>query len=299
VNVELRHLRSFVAVAEELNFTRAAARLHLAQQALSAQISQLEERVGTKLFHRTTRRVELTPAGRVLLERVPALLRDVDTALDAALAAARGETGRLVVGLLATAQLDFTPRVLHAFSAERPQVKVSVRNVAFDEPSGGVRDGTSDVAIVWAPFSADGLVCEPLFDDPRVAVLAADHPLAKRKRLRAEELAEEPIVWVEDFDPVARDFWTLAEHRGGRPPRIGATITGFWDLFAAVRSGQAVSASPVSVVGNLPWDDIVTRPVTGLAPAQVAVCRRADDANPLSELFARIAREIVADVAPG
>lgn len=161
-----------------------------------------------------------------MLERVPTLLEGVDHALEAAVQAGRGETGELAVGLLATAPLDFTPRMLRAFADARPQVAVSVRNYPFDDPSGGLRDLRTDVALVWMPFSSEGLACEPLFADPRMAVLAADHPLAACSELEARDLVDEPIVWVDDMDPVARDFWTLADHRPGRPPRIGARVTG-------------------------------------------------------------------------
>jgi DNA-binding transcriptional LysR family regulator len=289
VSVELRHLRAFVAVAEELNFTRAAARLHLAQQALSAQIRQLEALLGTPLFVRTTRRVELTGAGRALLERAPALLANVEEALDSAVTAGRGETGELTVGLLATASLDFTPRLLRAFAEELPEVSVSVRNFSFDDPSGGVRSGQADVALVWLPFADEGLACERLFDDARVAVLAADHPLAERPELTVEDLLDEPFGWIDDLDPVARDFWTLGDRRGGEPPRIGAHITGFDDLFAAVRAWSVVAASPASVVTVLPFTDLVTRPVRDLEPAGFAVCRRANDPNPVAERFVKAA----------
>jgi LysR substrate binding domain len=131
------------------------------------------------------------------------LLADVDEALDVVATAGRGETGELTVGLLATASLDFTPRLLRAFAEELPEVAVSVRNFSFDDPSGGMRSG-----------QADG--------------------------------------WIDDLDPVARDFWTLGDRREGRPPRIGAHITGFDDLFAAVRAGRVVAASPASVVTVLP-----------------------------------------------
>jgi DNA-binding transcriptional LysR family regulator len=293
MDVELRHLRSFVAVAEELNFTRAAERLHLAQPALSTQIRQLELRVGARLLDRTTRRVELTPAGRALLEAAPGLLAGVDDALRAARRAAAGETGELTVGLLATAALDVTPRILRAFAAERPQVAVSVRNVDFADPSGGVRSGDADLAMVWLPFEDEGLACDPLFDDRRMAVLAADHPLAAREALAAEDLLGEPFCWVEGVDPVAGAFWTLDELRGG-PPRVGATVTGFEDMFAAVRSGAAIAAIPASIASTLPFPDIAARDVGGLPGATVAICRRAGTDDPLVEAFAACAMEVCA-----
>jgi len=293
VEVELRHLRSFVAVAEELNFTRAAARLHLAQPALSAQIRQLEQRVGARLFERTTRRVELTPAGRALLGEAPGLLEGMDAALRSARMAAAGETGALTVGLLATAALDVTPRILRAFARERPRVTVSVRNVEFADPSGGVRAGDADLAMVWLPFRDDGLACDPLFDDRRMAILAADHPLAAREELAVADLLAEPMCWVEGVDPEAGAFWTLDEQRGAPPP-IGATVTGFEDMFAAVRSGAAFAAIPASIATTLPWEDIAVRPVHGLPGATVAICRRAGSEDPLVEAFAACARDVCA-----
>jgi DNA-binding transcriptional LysR family regulator len=292
VNVELRHLRSFVVLAEELSFTRAAARLHLAQQALSAQMKQLEQRLGAQLFARTTRSVELTPAGRALMERVPALLAGLDDALESARAAARGETGHLTVGLLAAAPLDLTPRVLREFSRRRPAASVAVRNVPFTDPSGGVRTGEADVAIVWLPFATDDLDVEVLLEDERAAVLPADHPLAAQTEVRAADLAAEPFGWIDDLDPVARDFWTLAAHRDGHPARIGARITGFDDYFAAVRSGQAVAATPASIARMLSWPDIAVRPLPDAEPARLAVCRRAHDPNPLATIFGNAAREL-------
>lgn len=293
VNVELRHLRAFVVLAEELNFTRAARRLNIVQQALSTQIRQLEDSLGAELFVRNTRSVTLSPSGQALLALAPQTLQIVETAFDQVRQSTMGESGALSLGLLATAALDFTPRLLRAHAQACPNVQVSIRNVAFDDPSGGLRNRITDVALVWRPFDESGLACEPLFTDRRVAVLPVDHPLCQEDFVDAEALAAEPFVWVDDMDSVARDFWTLAEMRGGRPPRIGATITGFEDLFAAVRAGRAVAACPESIAGHLPWADLTTRPVRGLSPAIVAICWRADDHRSLVGSFVECARRLI------
>lgn len=290
MSIELRHLRAFVVLAEERNFTRAAGRLHVVQQALSAQIRQLEDELGTPLFVRTTRHVALTAAGQALLEHAPAALQHVESTVDHVRHSARGETGALTLGLLATGALDFTSALLRAFAEERPQVALTIRNVTFDDPTGGVRDRRADVALVWRPFDETGLACEPLFTDERMAVLPANHPLAARRVVEARRLADEPFVWVEDMDPIARDFWTLASLRDGRRPRIGATISGFEELFTAVRAGRAVAACPRSVTAALSWADLVTRPVRGLPPAIVAACWRRDDTRPLVQAFVACAR---------
>jgi DNA-binding transcriptional LysR family regulator len=239
---------------------------------------------------RTTRHVALTAAGQALLAHAPSALQHVDAAIDQVRHSAQGDGGPLTIGLLATASLDFTPQLLRAFAAERPRADVSIRNVAFDDPTGGVRDRRTDVALVWRPFDEAGVSCEPLFADERMAVLPAGHPLAAGRFVDPAALADEPFVWVEHMDPIARDFWTLAEVRGGRPPRIGATITGAEDLFAAVRAGRAVAASPRSITAALPWTDLVSRPVRGLAPAIVAACWRSDDTRPIVRAFVACAR---------
>lgn len=295
MNVELRHLRSFLAVAEELNFTKAAARLHLAQQALSSQIQQMEQELGVVLFVRSTRKVELTASGRRLLETLPEAVRHVESVLADVKRHADG-SGSLTLGLLATSLLTFTPKLLRAFAAQWPNVEVTIRNIPFNDPTGGVGGRQSDAALVWLPFTVRDLACDPLFPDPRVAVLAADHPLARLERVPAGVLAQEPFVWVDDMDPVARDFWTLADQRGGRPPKIGARISGFEELFAAVRAGQAVASSPSSIAGALPWTDLTTRPVDGLTPAIVGICWRPADGNPIVEAFVGCAKVVAREM---
>ena len=136
----------------------------------------------------------------------------------------------------------------------------------------------------------DGLLCEPLFEDRRLAVMAATHPLASRPSLTPDELAAEPFVWVREIDPVTGAFWTLERYRAGNPLLVGAHITGFEDMFPALRAGQAVAAIPESVAVGLPWPDIVVREVVGLEPATVALCRRADDSRAIVEAFAAVVR---------
>ncbi len=286
MDVELRHLEAFAVLAHELNFTRAAAKLHMTQQTLSSQVRQLETRLGATLFDRTTRTVTLTDAGRTLQLHVPGIMEAVELAMAETRETVGGERGTLTVGLAGVAGLDLTPRVLRAFAGARPLVSLIVRNIDFKDASGGLLSGATDVALLWLPVP-DGVEVVELLDDARVAVLAADHPLAAKDELTAGELAAEPFVWIEEMDPVARTFWTLSEHRGGAPARVGATISGFEDLFAAVRAGRAVAAPPASVVSTLPWTDLVSRPVTDLAPATLAVCHSAGDARPLVEAFVR------------
>jgi DNA-binding transcriptional LysR family regulator len=295
VEAELRHLRAFEVVAQELNFTRAAVRLHVSQQALSAQIRELEHRVGAELLVRTSRSVALTDAGRTLLRHVPGILLAVGQALAETRAAGQGPRQTLTVGLAGVAGLALTPAVLRAFSSEHPAAEVTVRNVDFSDASGGLASGETDVALVWLPVP-DGIEVVPLIEEPRVAVLASDHPLASAEEINAADLADEPFVWIDEMDARVRDFWTLAEYRVGRPIRVGARITGFEDSWAAIRAGMAVAASPKITVDGMTSEGIVTRPVRGLTPALLGVCCRPHDDRSLVRAFVET---VVAIVAPG
>ena len=150
----MKHLRAFVAVAEELNFTRAAERLHLAQQALSTQIRQLEERVGERLLERTTRKVELTPAGEAMLEHARTVLGGADRAVAAARAAGGDGPLRLTIGFLVPADHEPMRAALDLFAERRPDVEVLIHFGEVVDPSVGLRDGLADVAVVVGASTA-------------------------------------------------------------------------------------------------------------------------------------------------
>jgi DNA-binding transcriptional LysR family regulator len=288
-------LRGFVAVAEELNFTRAAQRLHLAQQALSAQIRQLEERSGARLLERTTRRVELTPAGEALLPAARAVLEALDEGL-AAVSRRAGHT-RLRVGLSTTASVELVGEVLRRFGELHPDVEVAVRNSAFQEPTGGLAEGLADVAFVRPPFRADGLEMETVLSEPRMALLPKSHALAASELLRPEDIVDEPWIWVDGTDPEAAAFWTLAEHRGGRLLRIGAHITSFDEYFSVVSAGLAIGVAPESAIRALgpSFPSLRFIPVEGLEPATVAVAWRSPGESEAIRAFVDLARTL----APG
>ena len=287
--MELRQLRAFEVLAQELNFTRAAARLHLSQQGLSAQIQSLERLTGTPLFERTTRSVALTEAGRTLLRHVPGILLSVGQAMaETRQAPARDVGPRLVVGLRGVSGLGLVTTVVRSFRAAHPHVDLSMRNVTFGDASAGLMSGETDVALAWLPVP-DGLSSVPLLTDRRLAVLSADHPLAALEEVNAADLADEPFVWIDEMDARVRDYWTLAEYRVGRPVKVGARISGFEDAWEAVRAGLAVAASPAMMLTRLPGTGIVTRPIRGLGPATLGVCRRTNDGRALVSAFVETA----------
>jgi DNA-binding transcriptional LysR family regulator len=293
VALEFRALRYFVAVAEELHFTRAAERLYIAQPALSEQIRRLEDELGVELLRRTTRKVELTAAGEEFLTRARRIVEEADAALAEASRAARGETGSVRVATGATAGLEQVPRVLRAFREERPLVHLDLRQIEWEDYSGGLHDGTVDAAFVWLPFTQGGLSVVALLEEPRVVALAAGHPLAGERELRMEQIVDEPWPWAET-DPVALAFWTCADFRGGAAARRGPKIRSMEGMLEGVRAGLCVATVPRSQARVSAWPGIVFRPVADLTPATLALGWRPDSEAPVVRALVAIAGRVAA-----
>jgi DNA-binding transcriptional LysR family regulator len=293
---EVRHLVYFLAAAEELNFTRAARRLHVVPQALSTAIAQLEDILGVKLFDRTPRRVALTGSGTTFLRLAREAVAAVDAATLAARDAGRGLTGRLRVGLAATGALALTPRLLRAFARRYPQVVLEVRHFDFTDPSGGMWSDESDVALVRPPFDVDGLVLEPIGAEPRYAVLPADHPLSGTGPLTFAQLAAEPWMDV-PTDPQWCHFWSGAEYRSGPVPRSAVCLSQD-DLFEAARAHRAIGLVPASVARAQAWPGLAFVEVSDIAPSVVSVALPGNGCVPQAANLASMAREVAGRQQP-
>lgn len=201
--MELRHLRAFVAVAEELHFTRAARRLHLAQQALSSQIRQLEKNIGTPLFRRTTRFVELTLAGRLLLDRAPDILARVDASWDTVTRiAANGRYDPLRIAYTPTAGNDTFPKLAGEFRDRYPDFKIKAQEAWIREAVAGVLGGAFDVGLVRHPEPAKHLSVQLVRWEELRIVLSAEHPLARGERVDQSQLEEMVFALLpRDYSP--------------------------------------------------------------------------------------------------
>jgi DNA-binding transcriptional LysR family regulator len=290
-SIELRHLRYFFAVAEELNFTRAARRLIVAQQTLSEGIVQLETILGLRLFERSTRPVQLTDAGARWLPHARETLEAAERAHDAAAQLRNGYTARLRVGLAATAAFALTPTLLEAFRRRHPRVALSTRHFDFGDPTGGLLSGATDIAIVRPPFSAEGLELLVIASEPRYVALSDQHPLAQRDSVSFEEIADEPWIEVDEPDPVWCAFWRLTALRI-QPLRVGAHGQGLQDLLEAARTGQAVGVVAESVARGQPWPRLSFVKVADIPSSDVAVAWRAGDSLPPVNEFIAVAREL-------
>src|SRR4051812_1647197 len=180
-NIELRHLRYFVAVAEELHFGRAAKRLGIAQPPLSLQIQRLEAELGVALFERTSRRVELTAAGHALLEDGKRVIEDFYSATDAARRAARGETGSLTVAFAASVMFLSLPKIIRRFREQFPSVRLELRELSTGLQIAALRRGDLDIGFLREPPTDDAFVTETVMRERLVLALSKRHELASRK----------------------------------------------------------------------------------------------------------------------
>jgi DNA-binding transcriptional LysR family regulator len=288
--LDLRVLRSFVAVAEELHFGRAAARLHLAQPSLSAQIRKLEHGLGATLLERTSRHVELTPAGAVLLREAKRLLVSAERAAVATREAAEGIQGSLIVGFQGNAAAELTPKVLAAFQARHPRVQVEMRSHDFSDPTLGLCTGSVDVAFVRPPLLLhDWLALEVLFIEPRLLVVASDSPLAQHRELSVEQVVGEPFV-ARRAPSSWRDFWLATDVRDAHPVRLGAEVAGVDECFEAILSGRGMAFTQASTQRFYDRPGLCFIPVRGLPPSPLAVAWRTDMETALVRDFVETAR---------
>jgi DNA-binding transcriptional LysR family regulator len=293
--VELRQLRYFVTVAEELHFSRAAARLHLAQSALSAQIRQLEAEVGGPLLVRSTRRVALTPAGEAMLQDGRAILAAVNGTLGRVRALARGEASSLVIGSLGPAPGDLLAPLLARFGGRHPDVRVEIRAFDFNDTVDGLRRHGADLAFLYAPLHEPDLVVTPLLSEPRVVVLPRTHPLAGRAALRPSDLAGETFVTQPDSAPQDwRDFWMLVDELGQRPPispYVGEKLEEWLHL---IGRGEGIDTCPAIIARYYAWPDVSFVPLVEASPSTLVLAHHRDAEQPLIAEFVELAVEVAA-----
>ncbi|KIE27970.1 LysR family transcriptional regulator [Streptomyces sp. MUSC 125] len=277
--MELRTLRYFVAVAEDLHFGRAAARLHMSQPPLSRAIKQLEADVGAALFHRSASGVTLTPAGVVLLEQARALLDQADRAR-VRVAAVTGAT-TLTVGILGDSTDPGATRLAAVYRRQHPDIEIRVRETGLTDPTCGLRAGRVDIALTRAPFDETGLTVQELRVDPVGAVLRADDPLARRGRLELADLADRSWFQFPDgTDPVWQSYWN------GGEPREGPVVRAVQECLQAVLWNGTVGMAPL---GHSPPGELAVIPVMDMAPSRVVAAWNQGDANPLIQSFVRTA----------
>jgi DNA-binding transcriptional LysR family regulator len=294
-DVHLRDLRYFLAVAEELHFTRAAERLYVSQPALSKQVRALERQLGVELFRRDRQHgVALTEAGGALLPHARRVL-DAWVEGTAVLAAARSARHRtLTVGMSTSpGRGGLLPAIRSRFTAAHPDAVVRVRQVSWEDPTAGLADGDVDVAFVWLPLpDAERYAWTVVAEEPRLIALPETHPLADRPELDFADLADEPFLALPDSAGPLRDHWLALDERAGRAPRVGAEIAGTEETYEALVAGLGVC---LVAAGNAPLitlGGVVTRPVRGVSPSRYVLAWRKGERRPLVRAYAEACRMV-------
>jgi DNA-binding transcriptional LysR family regulator len=291
--MELRHLRYFVALAEELHFGRAAARLGISQPPLSQQIKILEDILGVRLFHRTNRRVELTQAGLFFRAEARATLERAERAISAATRAQRGELGELRIGMFPSAPL--LARIgdtILTFRKNFPDVQLVLNEVESHQQTQGLMEGREQVAIIRsaaAPILPSELQVTELIRDPFRVLMRSDHPLAKRRRIPMGELAQESFVFYGDRMGRTLPHQVLVLCRSaGFEPRIGQLANGNATITGLVAAGLGIAIVPEAMC-QLRHKSVVSRPLDAAnATTSIWLPRSSRDDSPQVGAFCRL-----------
>lgn len=244
MSVSVDKLRYFVVLADELSFTRAAARVFMTQQAFSAHIKQLEAWVGAPLFERGPRGTELSAAGAQLIGPVREALGILDAGLEE-VRALSGVRRPLRIGGAHYGGGELIAAALDLFRAEHPEVVLEMWETRFEDPTSGLRDGQVDLAFVRPPIDAGGLVLRELFSEPIVLCVSSKHPLADAAAVTVAQAVAEPLVVARKTTPEWDDFWLLCRERGGRP-KVAATAATIGEELETVAAGSAATFFPAS-----------------------------------------------------
>ncbi|WP_101836375.1 LysR substrate-binding domain-containing protein [Frankia canadensis] len=278
MDLDLRKVRYFVALADTLHFGRAADELHIAQPVLSRQIRALEQDLGTALFTRDSHGVALTDAGGQLLTDAGPLLASAHAVRRRVTVAARGSQ-RLMVGFRAGIPVIPAAR---AFEARHPDVVVDVQRIEGDDQATMLLDGRIDVGYVRLPIDETGLRVTPLYTEPRVAVLPAGHRLARKEEVTEADLAGEPLVWHGD---------TSTQPTRRPHPNAGYLVRGVDETLEHVAAGRGISFLARSAAVFYSHPDISYVPVPDLAPDQVCLAMAASRTSPVVDDFFAAAQE--------
>ena len=291
--LELRHLRYFVAVAEELHFSRAAQRLRMAQPPLSQQIRKLEEHIGYPLFARNSRMVALTAAGEVLLERSRYLLRRLDEDLETVRRVGRGEIGTLTVGFIGSAMLTVLPKLIGSYRKRFAKVDLRLRELTTSGLVDAIRRGAVDLGFLRDAGPTEGLLVENVVAERFVAAVSEKHPLANRKRISLIDLKGEPLIlFARELGPLAWDKTIALCETSGFRPTIVQDAPEWLTVLRLVSSGLGFSIAP-ACVATIKTPGVVCRELMQCPIlTNIELARRSDHLNPIMETFLAEARKL-------
>ncbi|MFT3719276.1 LysR substrate-binding domain-containing protein [Pseudorhodoferax sp.] len=295
--MELRHLRYFLAVAEELHFARAARKLHIEQSPLSRTIKELEEELGAQLFVRTSRSTRLTLAGKLLMENVPRVMLALEQARESVKAGANGFHGQLRVALSDGVTPSRLPALLARCREQDPEVEVRLFEVPLAQQIAGLRDDLYDAGFSMAEEAGDGIIVEPAWEDELMVAVPARHPLLAYKEVPLDEVLRHPLVLG---DPAiceghARQIDRILR-RQEREPLIVQHVATFDVMMTLVSAGLALGLAGAAHIAASREPNVIGRPLAGKPPMLTTYLLRRD-ADP-SQALARFVERVEA-LGPG
>ena len=295
--MELRHLRYFLTVAEELHFARAAEKLHMDQSPLSRAIKDLEDELGAKLFTRTTRNIRLTHAGKVFLERVPRIFEALEQARDGAKSAASGFHGQLRIALSDGITPSRLPALLARSREEEPEVEIRLFEVPLDQQIRGLQEDLYDAGLSMADEVGDGIVTAPAWDDELMVALSLRHPLLEHRRIPLEMVLQQRLVLG---DPAAcqghtRQIDRILQKRD-EELQILQRVATFDVMMALVSAGLAVGLAGAAHIASSKEPGVKARQLAGTPPMLTTyLLRRDTEPSPMLTRF--IQRVVTMDSA--
>lgn len=287
----LRQLRYFAALGEELNYRRAAEMLFITQPALSTAIKQLEHQFGVVLFTRNTREVALTDLGAAWLPQVQQALAGVDAVVENLVTLSGTRQGRLRLGYLIGTGADLLFRVARHFESAYPDVTVEPIEFDFADPTAGLADGSTEVALIRPPVDLPNHRMLILDSESWMACLPRDHRLAERTEVAISELLDDPIVCAPLTAGTWRDYWLAMDVRGNRPPNIAAVAATYEAETTSIARGLGISFTTSSVARFYDRPGIVYVPITDRPPSHTALAWNPAALSPQAEALVRYVQE--------
>ena len=291
VDLDLRLVRYFTAVADHRHFGRAAAALHIAQPSLSRQIRSLEQQLGARLLDRTPQGTQLTEAGEVFLPRARALLRTAAQAVASARAAA--QPTRITVGY--TKNIIVTPAV-RELRHKHPGAEVSALYLAWNEAREALLDHRVDAVVTRLPLDTSQLHVTILYDEPRALMIPINHRLAGKESVTLDDMADEPLPRLPDA--AWNSFWRIGPRPEGSRAPEGPVVDTIEDKVELIAAGQAIGIVPAGFPTDHKRPDLTIVPLEGVEPSHVVLATRADDRSRLVAAFRKYAQAQLTSPAP-
>ena len=307
--MELRHLRYFVTLAEELHFRRAAERLHMAQPPLSQQIRQLEAELGFQLLYRTKRTVQLTEAGQAFLIESRRILQQLEQAIEIGRQISRGEMGQLAIGFVSSAAYNVLPEILRAFRTRFPEVVLELHELTSDQQLQWLRERRIDVGFVRPPVADEAFSSEIVFQEPLMVALPEAHPLAQEAQVSLRSLSHQPfILFPRSLAPGLYDQIISLCQQADFSPTVAQEAIQMQTIVSLVAAQMGVAIVPASLQ-NLQRTGVVYKAIQEPTPnvaiaaalrdrvvsrteAQIASIWRRSDSSATVQRFLEIARQV-------